>query len=262
MVDFSTATTPEEFIEAARATFRAYVPESDAWAEPNFFSINATVIGGLFWNAWNEARNGLDKRINPQTAVGEYLDIIAGQPPLNMTRLAPTQSTGFVMVDLPGIVNVPAGYLFTAADGTQYESVAFTTLTGGQGTVEVRSVGTGSAVNSLNNRPLSASDGSAVSLGIFGGNDVECDDSFRRRIFAAQARGAVFFGSPCSFGAAILAFPGVTRAWTFTDGLTTGVSFLMEDKYPCGVPLQSDIDEVTAFFKDECLCGRVFVCVF
>ena len=41
------ATNEREFIESVREVFRAYVPESDAWAKPNFFDINATVTGGF-----------------------------------------------------------------------------------------------------------------------------------------------------------------------------------------------------------------------
>ena len=32
----------------------------------------------------------------------------------------------------------------------------------------------------------------------------------------------------------------------------------MEDKYACGVPLQEDIDEIIAYFEDECLANMFF----
>lgn len=252
MVDISTATTPAEFIEAVRSTFRAYVPESDSWAQPNFFSVNSTVIGGLIWSAWNEARNGVDARLNPQTAAGEYLDILAALPPLNLTRYAPTTASGFVLVNLPALSGVVSGYEFKAADGTVYRATAYTPLVSGAGTVPVVSVATGAASNSANNRPLTAADGSATSLGIYGGNDTESDDAFRRRLFAAQSRPA-FFGSACSYETAMLAYPGVSRAWAQVDGLVPTIAFLMEDKYPCGVPLPADIADIEAYFADECL---------
>ena len=64
-------------------------------AKPNFFDVSSTVVGGIAWSAVNEARNGVDTRMNPQTAVGEYLDIIAATPPLNLTRLTATQGFRF-----------------------------------------------------------------------------------------------------------------------------------------------------------------------
>jgi len=250
MVDITTAETPAEFIEAVRSTFRAYVPESDAWAQPNFFSVNATVIGGLVWTAWNEARNGIDMRLNPQTAQGEYLDLIAAFPPLNLTRYGPTQANGFVAVNFPALASVPAGYQFEAADGTIYTATATTALTAGVGTIPVVSTATGSVVNALNNQPLIAAGGQAVSLGIYGGRDTESDDAFRARLFSAQSRPA-FFGSACSYEREMLAIPGVTRAWAYSDGLVSKIAFLMEDTYPCGNPTQADIDVVEAHFADE-----------
>lgn len=265
MVDFATAETPQEFIEAVRATFRAYVPESDAWAQPNFFSVNATIIGGLAWTAWNEARNGIDMRVNPQTASGEYLDIIAAQPPLFMTRLGPTGSNGYVLVNLPALAVVPAGYQFKTAGGIVYKATAETALTGGIGTVPVASVLTGSSVNSPNNQPLQTGDGTATSLGIYGGNDTENDDNFRRRMYAARSN-SVFFGSACSYETAMLGIPGVSRAWAVVDGLVPKIMFLMEDKYPCGnpcgEPTLEDINDVQAYFADECLTNLYSTMVF
>lgn len=252
MVDITTAQTPNDFIEAVRSTFRTYVPESDAWAEPNFFSINSTIIGGLIWSAWNEARNGFDARINPQTAEGEYLDILASLPPLNLTRYTPTQSTGFVMANLPALSSVPAGYQFTAADGTVYTATGTTALVAGVGSVPVISSGSGLAVNSANNRPLQAADGTATSLGIYGGNDTETDDAFRQRIFSAQQMNAGFFGSACSYENALLTIPGVSRGWAINDGLVSKIVFLMEGKTPCGAPTDQDIADVEAFFSDAC----------
>lgn len=247
-MEFKDAKKEAEFIESIRSIFRAYVPESDAWAKPNFFDINATVIGGIAWSAVNEARNGVDLRLNPQTAVGEYLDIIAATPPLDLTRRAATQATGFVKVDYP----VTVGYEFKAEDGTIY-----TATEAGSGVIAVISKGYGKDQNSIENRPLEGSDGTARSLGIWGGYDVECDDQFRRRIYAAKSK-FHFFGSACSYEDALLAFPGVTRVWTAEDGGVAKIMFLMEDKYPCGQPRQEDIDEIIDYFKDECLSNMFF----
>jgi hypothetical protein len=257
MVDFSTASNEAEFIEAVRNVYKAYVPESDAWAQPNFFSINATIIGGLTWTAYNEAKNGIDLRVNPQTAQGEYLDIIAGTPPLNLTRYGPTQATGNVAVNFPAMTVVPAGYVFTTSAGVTYRVTANTALTAGVGTVPVVSNGTGTAQNSLVNQPLPSSDGMAVSLGIYGGNDTETDDQLRDRMYGERSK-AHFFGSACSYEDVLKGLPGVTRAWAIEDGLTAKIVFLMEDKYPCGEPLPSDVSDIISMLQDECLTNMFF----
>ena len=261
MVDLTSASNEVEFIESVRAIFRAYLPESDAWQSPNFFSINATIVGGLAWSAFNEAQNGLDLRINPQTAVGEYLDIIGGQPPLFLTRYGPTKSTGSVSVNFPSVLSIPVGYVFTAANGVEYKVTAVTALTAGVGTVPVISTGTGALQNSLIGQPLIGAAGQAISLGLYGGNDGEDDESFRNRIFATQSK-PTFFGSACSYENELKTITGVSRAWATEDGLVASIRFLMEKKYPCGVPLQADIDAVKAHFAQDCLTNMFFCPVF
>ncbi len=257
MVEISSAANEVEFIESVRSIFRAYVPESDAWAQPNFFSINATIIGGLAWSAFNEARNGIDARVNPQSASGEYLDIIAGQPPLFLTRYGPTKAMGSIAVNIPSLTTIPAGYVFQTADGTSYTANSTTPLISGVGTVAVTSSGTGALQNSVMNRPMELTNGQAVSLGIYGGNDGETDEGLRARIFSSQ-QSAHFFGSACTYESALLAYPGVTRAWAIEDGLTAKITFLMEDTYPCGTPQQTDIDTIKDYFKDECRTNMFF----
>lgn len=254
------ATNEREFIEAVRSVFRAYVPESDAWAKPNFFDINATVIGGFLWSSVNEIRNGIDKRLNPQTAVGEHLDVLVSQPPLNMTRRGATKALGAVEVNLT-IDDVPKGYVFETASGGKYQAISDTTLKDGKGVVEVESVASGAIANSDENQPMTAKDGEAVSMGVYGGFDVECDEQLRRRLYAAKAR-FTFFGSQCSMQDAIAAFPGVTRSWVIQDGLAVKIMVLMEDKYPCGVPQKSDFDAMADYFNDECLANMYFCPVF
>jgi hypothetical protein len=252
MVDVANAQSASEFVDYVRSTFKAYVPESDAWAEPNFFSIYATVVGGMAWTAINEARLGFDARANPQTAVGANLDVLAGLPPLNLTRLSSTQASGSISVNIPSLTLIPAGYEFTASDGTVYVALADTPLTGGAGTVDVVSVLAGSNQNSLEGQCFDIADeGEATSLGIIGGRDVECDDDFRLRMFVERAQ-CYSFGSVCSYLNLLKSYPGITRAWAIEDGLVQKFVFVMEDDDCCGQPTQDQVDEIIEWFQDDC----------
>lgn len=257
-MDFLTTESEAEFIESIRSIYRAYVPESDAWASPNFFDINAIVIGGMAWSAVNEARNGIDARLNPQTAVGDNLDRIAGFPPLNLVRFGETQATGTVTVSGSSLTFIPAGQTFTTAAGIEFTADADTPLAAGEGQVAVTSTQSGSANNSIEGQPLDMTgDGTAFSDGIFGASDVECDDEFRQRLFSAQSS-FHFFGSACSYETAMLAQTGVSRAWAVEDGGVAKILFLMEGTYPCGEPTQADIDAIKASFDDACLTNMFF----
>lgn len=255
---FNDLTNEAQFIEEIRSIFRAHVPESDGWQKPNFFDVNSVVIGGLVWSAVSEARNGVDARINPQTASGDNLDILAALPPLNLVRLQPTPSSGSIRVNFPALTIIPAGYEFTSAAGIVFKATSTIALTAGEGIVPVESSTTGSAANSPTNQPMVTTEGTAISLGVFGGNDLECDDQLRQRMFAERIK-CNFFASPANYLAVVQAFPDVTRAWLVAGDGQPQIAFLMEDKYPCGEPLQSDIDALEASLDDDCL-KSIFFC--
>jgi hypothetical protein len=252
MVDFVDAANEQQFIESTREIFRAYLPESDAWAYPNMFSIYATVIGGLAWSSVNEARRGFDARINPQTATGDNLDLIAAQPPLNLLRNGATISTGMLSVTGWTLATVPVGYQFQTASGKQYVTTSGAVLAAGAGLLSVKSVMTGAAQNSPMGQQLTAAGGTAKSLGIFGGFDIETDDQLRARIYATR-REFNFFGSSCSYIDALKGFPGVTRVWAVEDGPYAYIAVEMADAYPCGTPMPSDLAAMEAYFITACL---------
>ena len=263
MTVFTDQDSEADIVDKVRSTFRAYVPESDAWKKPSFFEVSSIVLGGIAYSAINEARNGIDTRVNAATAVKPYLDIIAATPPLFLTRNNPTKSTGFIEVNCPDMTAIPAGYIFETADGVQFSANDTVTLSAGQGLVGVTSVLEGAAQNSCENQPFEMPLGcTAISRGIFGGFDLECDAQLRRRIFAARSK-CYPLGSPQWYenqvGAAI---EGITRSWLIQDGGMAKIMFLMEDKYPCGTPLQEDIDALKTHFLDECNMGLCFCPVF
>lgn len=252
---FNDTDSEAEFIEKVRGIFRAYVPESDQWAKPNFFDINATVVGGMAWTALNEARNGIDARVNPRTASGVFLDILAAQPPLSLIRLEATLATGTIRVEnLTEGDTVDAGTSFKTLAGNEYVTTeAVDVPEGGIVDLPVTSVLTGLDQNSPKFQPMVyLGTGKAYSLEIFGGNDVECDAQLRRRIFAAR-QSTVFFGSSCSLENFISAQAGVTRAWAVEDGGVPKMYFLKEDTNPPnGQPTAADIQEITDLLNEDC----------
>lgn len=256
-------TNEQEAIEWVRGIFKSYVPESNAWAKPNFFDINATIIGGLMWSAMNEARKLVDMRMNPQTVTGAYLDLLVAQPPLNLKRRSATQAIGFVSVELTDIDTVPVGYEFETPDNRKYTATASVVLQNGKGRVPVISIEYGAHTNAVNLQPLLAENGTAISQGIYGGFDVECDEELRNRFYTAQAK-FTYFGSQCSMEEVLSTIRGISRSWVVKDGAVVKMLVLMEDKYPdrCGIPLQSDFDEIKAYFEDECRTNLFFCPIF
>lgn len=251
------------FVEQIRATFRSYVPESDAWAKPNFFDINATVQGGLAWSAVNEARNGIDARFNPQTVVGEALDILVAQPPLFLTRYGATFAKGQVKVTGLNQNTVDIGFEFKTADGVTYINQELVAVENGEAILNVVSEVQGSNQNSIVNRPLEFNaDGVAISLGIFGGSDVECDEQLRKRLYSGR-ESFHFFGSACSMENLVSGAQGVSRAWAVEDGAIAKIMFLKEGTNPpCGAPTQQDILDVEAYVNEACKTPMFFCPVF
>jgi len=248
-MSFENAETESEFIDAIRSIFRAYVPESDAWSKPNFFDINATVIGGLAWSGYNEARNGIDARLNIRTVQGEALDLLAATPPLSFFRLGERPSMGSVKFTSDTVATVNAGEVFTTADGVEYTATETVALVDGMAEIPVTSNANGVDQNSLPNQPLeTALDGEVYSCGIVGGADVECDEDFRNRIFAERSK-SFFFGSQKSYETIVNGYPGITRVY-FKDGF---IFPMMDDTRPCGIPTCQDLENIADSFNDPCL---------
>ena len=260
MVNFPDTSNESEFINAIRGLFRAKVPESDAWAKPNFFSVVSSIVGGLMWSAINEVRNGIDLRLNPRTVSGEYLDLQAAAPPTFLTRRGPTQAKGNIRVNIPGLTVVPTGYQFQNSQGIVYEATAASSLVNGEGVVPVCASSSGSSTNSCLDQPMeivSGDEGEAFSNEIVGGFDLECDDDFRKRWFASRSK-SYFTGSPCALQRQIAAFDGVTKSWAVKMGGVPKLLFLMEDKYSNGEAQQEDIDAIVEYLKDECMVNMFF----
>lgn len=257
---FTTEMSEREVVNAVRNTFKAFIPESNAWAEPNHMSVSAQVFGGLAFSALCEARGGVDARVMIDTAEGAYLDAIAARPPYNTTRLPASKASGDLDVTFPGVAVVLTGEVFTRDDGQEYTVLCDATLDAdGVGVVKVEAVEAGVAGNAVYGYPFvdARGDVSVSLMGLNGGSAIECDDALKDRLYALQP--FTQFGSVKSLEQYAVGLPGVASAKGCRD--IGGVDlYFTSDNGP--IPTAGEVAAVQAAFDDPCrkmigLCTRV-----
>lgn len=247
---FTSEMCESEIVNAVRGLFQSHIPESNAWAEPNQMSVTAQVFGGLAFSALSEARNGIDNRIMIGTASGDYLDALAAKPPYNTSRLPATFATGCVSVCFVGVASLSAGDALTRSDGAAYSVCCDVTLDAdGCGDVEVKADVSGPDGNAVFGYPFTDVRGTATvcKSGIGGGNDVECDDDLKDRLYSLQPGCA--FGSLSSVEACALGIQGIRYAKACEE---IGGATLYIGTKDGPVPTQVEIDTVQAVFDDPC----------
>lgn len=148
----------------------------------------------------NEERiNDLVYIMDIMNADGEYLDLLAGQPQINMERIEGTEATGTVIFSIDTALNeellVPAGTIVSSVEGLDFETETDNILQPGTTSMEcsVRAIDIGKDGNipagSILNKP---DDDYELIAGMdvnnpdpfTGGMDFEEDNAFRDRILA------------------------------------------------------------------------------
>lgn len=148
---------------------------------------------------------GLEERMNDllyvvdvMNADGEYLDLIASQPRINMERIEGVQSTGYVTFTIQHALLedllIPAGTVLTSDTGLDFETVTDNVILPGELSRDcmVQSIDVGVENNIPANSILTKIDGYDAVDGFtvsnpqpfIGGLDYEEDDAFRDRIIA------------------------------------------------------------------------------
>lgn len=247
---FNSEMCEREIVNAVRNLFRAHIPESNAWAEPNHLSIVSKVFGGLAFSALQEARNGIDTRVLIDSVTGSYLDEIAARPPFSTTRLPAGFAEGCVDVCFPGVASLAIGDTLTREDGQTYSVTCDVTLDAeGCGQVKVRADSDGPSGNAVFGTPFEDPRGDAAVCkdGISGGNEIECDDDLRDRLYSYQRE--CQFGSIASIEMRALGITGIRYAKA-CDGMG-GTSLYVGTKTG-PVPTPSEIADVQAVFDDPC----------
>lgn len=249
-------TTQKEFIDRVRGAFAAHVPGADAFIQPNNLWITAAVLGGEMWQLRGEDEARVEAAM-PDTATGDFLERWALI--LDLTRLPASQAKGSITVTGADGDIVPAGTLATRTDGVEYTVDQDITIDATLTAVgAITSVETGRNVNLDAGAPLTLSgvgggvNTAAVSGSLTGGMEIETDDQLRHRVVLGfQRRGE--FGSLCNYERwAFECLAGVTRSWANFSGGVITLSFMMDNSYPDGIPLQADADALKACLDDRC----------
>lgn len=218
------------------------LPGANGLLRPSRLGIMALVMAGLAHSQYGYldwiARQGV-----PFTSEDEYLEAWAAIR--GITRTPPAAATGSALLSGTPATVVPSGTLLARQDGFLYATTALGTISGG-GTVtvpivawstELAAAATGPDGNAASGTVLTLSNPivGVVSTGtasgvITGGAAAEDDDSLRSRMldaFASPPHG----GSAADYVAWARAVPGVTRAWTYRNGVGAGtvVVYVMFD---------------------------------
>ena len=148
---------------------------------------------------------GLEERLNDTVHVmdvlnadGEYLDILASQPYINIERIEGVEATGYVLFTITTALLeellIPAGTVVTSDTGLDFETVTDNTILPGETSREcmVQAVDVGVDGNIPANSIVTKIDGYDAVDGFtvsnpepfMGGLDYEEDDIFRERILA------------------------------------------------------------------------------
>lgn len=239
----------QELREAIKAEFSSRLLGGNPVLTNSNFDIMADYIGFLQF-ANEKGIEGVKSTLTPVTAVGDLLDEWGAT--FGVSRLTATRAQGEVRITGNIGTTLPEGTLLTRCDGIEYQTLAELTLTADTGKVAVEAIETGPNGNFQSGGALdlgSVTSGiasTAISLGMTGGSDVECDEDFRLRVLSA-------IRNPCRTGTVedyeywTRLYPGATRVCVvpLANGPgTVKIYFLMDGSYPNGIPAIGDVKAV------------------
>lgn len=172
----------------------------------------------------------ISRQLFPDLAERVYLERWASLWALS--RTAATFATGAVTFAGTNGVVIPTGTLVRRSDGTEYETTASGTISGGSANVAVEAIEGGldgnaatgvvltlvSPIASVGNNPT------VTAPGIAGGSDQEDDEALRARILS-RMQTPPHGGSAADYVRWALEVPGVTRAWVIQPSLATVLAY-------------------------------------
>lgn len=242
----------KDVVQRARNAFRTEMPGSDAWLWPNNVVVAAKVIGGAVWEVFGKLA-WMDKQRFALTATGYELERHGLDYGINRKPASFAYGSVVAYADYP--YTVQTGTKFYRTDGAAFTSTKDVDVgRNGFAVVPVVSDVVGVVGNTLPGAPLTSDDSSiATSLvddfGIGQGANTETDDQLRDRILARK-RYPPMGGAAYDYVAWAKELPGVTRVFPAGNAYgrgTVGVWFLMDDTYPAGIPMASDVAAVQAY---------------
>jgi uncharacterized phage protein gp47/JayE len=212
------------------------LPNADGFLRRSVMRVLAWVQAGLAFLHYGFL-DWIALNATPFTATEEFLDAWAAIAPTPVIRLTPQAATGYAAFSTTG-ATIPAGTLMAIADAAQYVSTAAGVVSGSTVTVAIAAVVAGSAGNADIGSPVSlstvvpgvTSSSGTFSTAIAGGTDVETDAALRTRMLESYAN-PPSGGDAADYVTWALEVPGVTRAWTRSNGMGAGtvvVYFMMD----------------------------------
>lgn len=250
--------------ERVRGAFRSEMPGSDAWLWPSNLYVSAKVIAAACWELFLRLQWVVDQAF-VTTAEGAYLDRHGAD--YGMPRLPATFAEGTGRFSGTAGAIVAAGLIVTNGAGARFQVLSGATIPpSGSVDVPVRALAEGAASNTLDGATLSI-EGSPVGIdaattptGIGGGTDEETDERYRERLLF-RLQNPPHGGAPADYVLWAREIAGVTRVWpvraAFGAG-TVAIYFLMDDTYPDGIPLTSDVARVSDHIDGLAPAGAIY----
>ena len=254
-----TPPTRDEMAVRAYLAFRQHLKGSDAALWPNNVAATAKVLGEIGAQVFTYVDYKARQRFI-STADTEGLELAGAD--LAVPRKPASYAEGVVRLTGTTGTVLSAGSELVRVDGLSYTTLAAGTVdTGGILDVEVRASETGKTYNALPGVTMTltaavagiTSTGEVGTEGIGLGADTEGNESFRSRLlFRNQYVPAA--GAPHDYVRWAREVPGVSRAFVDPVSLQTGrtdvgVWFMTDELTPDGIPLDADVDRVTAYLE-------------
>lgn len=252
-----TRPTLTELINRVCTSINTYVEHANAFVKQSVFNVLAKIISVLHLDLYVYL-DEMAKNFFVTTA--DINGLMARGSDIGVYRKKASFATGNIIITGTPDTVIPLGTLYSAVSEQQYKTTA-DAIVGSDGTVTVQIQATSTGINGNQDggteftlvNPIAGLLSSAVAdtNGITGGADVEETEAYRARILLALRKqsGA---GDTIFYENAALTQPGVTRAKayrTYAGPGTVGVTFLMENTYPDGIPHAGDIAAMKEYLE-------------
>ncbi|MDB5596294.1 MAG: Baseplate family protein [Hyphomicrobiales bacterium] len=238
-------------------SFRAYLPGTDAWIEPNNLSVTSRTFALTMFEAYQRLQF-LYRQLFASTADAYHLEFRHGYE-YGITRKASQAASGFVIISQvtpTANVVIPAGLRVLRGDNVSYITTQAGVMASGAVTVPVRCETSGASTDTpdgvqfaLEQQPSlpNLSDTVVVAAGgIGGGADAETDDQLRSRILYRK-RNPPHGGSLADYVIWATSIPGCTRCYVspFTNSPSAVTLYpLFDDTRVNGIPTDADLAAV------------------
>lgn len=252
-----TRPTLTELINRICTSINTHIANANAFIKQSVFNVLSKIIAALHLDLYVYL-DEIAKNFFITTA--DINGLMARGSDIGVYRKKASFATGYIIVSGTPNTIIPLGTTYTTASEQQYKTTAAAVVgSDGKVVVPIQATATGVAGNQYGGtefilvNPIVGILSSAVatSNGITGGNDIEETEAYRARILLALRKQAGA-GDTIFYENAALTQPGVTRAKayrTYAGAGTVGITFLMENTYPNGIPLPGDVASMKQYLE-------------